>query len=148
MDAIGGGASVLAFVGLALQSAKTLHDFLSSIKDGPQDVQQAANGLRQFQSTLEQLSQCSAFCQPEGDAARDYVKTCRSDVQDFAGKLARLQFSDDEKRSGRYWKKIKIAFNEKGLARMSAVIEKHTMSLTLQLAALQRYSPPFPLREL
>lgn len=142
MDAVSGGASVLTFVGLAVQSAKTLYEFLSALKDGPQTVEQAVHSLQRFQSTLQQLAGCRALREIPIGAAHDDIKSCSDDMQGFANKLAGLRISQDERRTGRYWKKCKMALNEKSLARMNVVLAAHASALTLRLSALQRHGNP------
>lgn len=45
MEAIGSGASLLTFITFALQSAKNVYNTVSSIRDGPKEVQNLASAL-------------------------------------------------------------------------------------------------------
>ena len=139
MDGISAAASVLGILDVALRSAKFLHDLLLAVKDGPKDVERAVFALGQFQYALQQLSQCPAFSTAGSAPAVEYIKTCSDDVNRFADKLGKLVISDSDKRSGRIWKKVKIAFNEKTLAQVCDAIGHHTSSLLLQLSTYQRF---------
>jgi hypothetical protein len=141
MDAVSAGASVVAFLGLALQSAKTLHDVLSAVQDGPKQVHRAADALQRFQSTLQQLADCRMFCQQGSLSDRDSIRACSDHMKRYADKLVGLKISDDERRAGRYWKKMKTAFSDK-TDRMSGEITEYASTLSLRLSTLQRCVPP------
>lgn len=141
MEAVGGGASVLAFVGLAAQSAKTLYELFSALKDAPQDVERVATHVHQFQSVLGQLSQSRAFSESAPEVTRDvgqHVKICNDEIEAISAKLKGLRISDHEKQSGIFWKRVKYAFKEKSLRQMGNIIGRHTNLLTLRLSTIHR----------
>lgn len=45
MEVVGSGASLLAFITLALQFTKTVYKTVCSIRDGPKEVQNLASAL-------------------------------------------------------------------------------------------------------
>lgn len=141
MEAVGSGASVVAFIGLAAQSAKSLYELFSAFKDGPEAVQRAATNIYLFQSVLDQLSRSRAFAEGTPEvivAVQEHVKKCNDEIDSITAKLKDLKISDHEKRSGILWKRVKFAFKEKGLGQMSDIIEYHTNLLTLRLNTVQR----------
>ncbi|KAK3942476.1 hypothetical protein QBC46DRAFT_447683 [Diplogelasinospora grovesii] len=140
MEAIGAGASVLAFLGFGIQCAQIICSVLSPIEDAPRNVSQAARDVANLRSVLEQLSACRALNVPADDALREHVRTCADDLGKFAAELQKLTISDSEKRLRRYWKKIKAVLNEKDIARWSSVVNGHTAALNLRLSTLQSNS--------
>src|SRR5690349_5074849 len=102
MDAISGGASVLAFITLAIQSAKTISVVLAGIKDSPDNVRRTANTVSMLQWALEQLAQSqqtSGAAFPRG--IEDQVKTCSDNLAAFVSKLGKLQALDTDGRGRR-----------------------------------------------
>ena len=117
MDGVSAGASVVTFVVVALQSAKAVHDVLSAVKDGPQNVQILTDSLRQLQNVLERITQLHIRQSDDADSAdlECLAQKCAIDVAGFQSKLRRLTFSADERRVGRLWKRLRVAVNEKDL---------------------------------
>ncbi|KAJ3471643.1 hypothetical protein MRS44_001742 [Fusarium solani] len=101
MEAIGGGANVLAFVVLGIKSAKLTHDTLSAISDGPARVRNLAAGFLQLHWILEQLLQCRA-------AATDTA---------LHGQARQCCLSR-ERATGRFWKRLKAAISESDLEKL------------------------------
>lgn len=141
MEAVASGASVLAFIVIALKSTKAVHQAVSSIKDGPKQVQQLASTLQGLEGTLEQLSRSRAFT--ESDSGLDLVeieklvKRCSEDMTSFDGKLKRLQISSSTRELGNVWKRIKIMLQEKDLEHMWTVVHGHFDILGGQLSLFQ-----------
>lgn len=50
MEVVGGGLSVLTFIGLAAQSAKTRYELFSAFKDDPQEVERVATHVPIYSS--------------------------------------------------------------------------------------------------
>ena len=135
MDPVSAGASVLAFFGI-LNSLQLIYEALSSIQDGPESVRLAANNVNQLRSILERLQHQQSLTDLDDDEA--HLRQCADDVEVIANKLMRLQISPYEKRSGKIWKRIKAALNEKDLDRMNIVIASHSTALNLRLIVQQR----------
>jgi hypothetical protein len=121
MDPLSAGASVLAFIGI-LNSLQLIYETLSSIQDGPESVRLAANSVSQLRSILKRLQHQQSLTDSDGEAQ---LKQCADDVEVIANKLALLQISPYEKRSGKIWKHIRAALNEKDIDRMNRVIGGH-----------------------
>jgi hypothetical protein len=139
MEAVGVGASVLAFVTLGLQSAKAILEILSSVKDGRENVDRPEKDITGLQLTLERLARCRIIAERPDEALAAKIKSCADDMTSFAEKLKKLLSHDGSAFAGQ-WKKIKLFLNEKDLAKMSAVVVGHTAGLNLYLKVLERYS--------
>lgn len=137
MEAIGAGASVLAFITLGLQSVKTIHEILSSVKDTTRvyGVRQDVQGL---QATLDRLSRCRAVAELRDDALATKIEKCAGDLKTFAERLVKLAIDGSEHRLERQVKKLKGFLNEKELKDMGDAIVRHTTSLSLHLKVLER----------
>jgi len=138
MEAIGVGASVLAFLTLGLSSTKVVYELISSIKDGGMHVKQIKGEIQGLQLTLERLSRCRHIAELRDEALAARIKACDDDMKVYATKLRELAVSGTESRLGKQWKKVKIALSDKDLTRMSAVVVGHTTALSLYLNATER----------
>lgn len=144
MDAISGGASVLAFITLAIQSAKTISVVLAGIKDAPDNVRRTANTVSMLQWALEQLAQSqqtSGAVFPRG--IEEQVKTCSDNLAAFASTLGKLQSLDTDGRGRRVWKRVKAVIDEKELDKMTGTMAAHASTLNLSLQSTQMSEPSF-----
>jgi len=114
MDAISAGASVLAFITLAIQSAKTISVLLTDIKDTPDNVQRTAEAE---------------------------VKTCSDNLAAFASRLGRLHTLDTDGRGRRVWKRVKAVIDVKELDKMTGIMAAHSSALSLSLQSTQMSDP-------
>ncbi|KAB5567032.1 ankyrin repeat-containing domain protein [Coniochaeta sp. 2T2.1] len=136
MEALGAGASVVALVTFGLQSAKVIHQVLSSITDGRKNVEQAARDVAALQTTLERLARCRIITERPDEALAARTKACAEELADFAEKLKKLAVGNGPGLERR-WRKVKVFLNEKELARMSATVVGHTTGLNLCLKVLE-----------
>ncbi|CAG7562353.1 unnamed protein product [Fusarium equiseti] len=92
MEAIGAGASTLAFVLLALKSAKIINESLSSIKDAPRTVIELLEDIKFLQSVLERLSQCTLQHASIStvDSLTQTLQGCTTELSSIEGRLAKL----------------------------------------------------------
>ncbi|KAK4163278.1 hypothetical protein QBC43DRAFT_319825 [Cladorrhinum sp. PSN259] len=138
MEAIGAGASVVAFITLAVQSAKTVSDTLSGIQDAPENVRHATSAVGMLQAALDQLLQCPSVSQ--GHTSRDLhdnIKQCYEDLAGFASKLRKIQISGTASRSRQLWKRVRAFIDEKEIDRMVKIVTSHSSTLSLWLQSLQ-----------
>jgi hypothetical protein len=137
-DPVSAGASVIAFVGLALSSAKVIHDVLSAVRDGPRNVQHLADEVKQLQDILERITQLQVDRIGSTDLAElaSLSTRCKTDLAEFASKLGRLHLTQDDRRFGRVWRRLKTAFTEKDLERMRDAIRDYTAALNIRLTLL------------
>ncbi|KAB5584807.1 hypothetical protein GE09DRAFT_4743 [Coniochaeta sp. 2T2.1] len=136
MEALGAGASVVAFVTFGLQSAKVIHQVLSSNTDGKKIVEQAARDVATLQSTLERLARCRIITERPDEALAARTKACAEDLAGFAEKLKTLAVGNAPGLE-RHWRKVKVFLNEKELTKMSAAVVGHTTGLNLCLKVLE-----------
>jgi len=135
MEAVGAGASVIAFAGLALQSVKTIVELFSAIKDGPKSILDARHDVIQLQGVLERLSRFEG----DDEALGNLLKRCSTDVSDFAGKVKKLSIFPGDRQRVRLWKHCCTVFSEKDLEKLRATIAGHIGALSLRLGIVHRY---------
>ena len=131
-------ASIITAIDFGIKTSKFIHSVIHDVKDGPTNVQHAATAVSGLQLTLEQLSKCPALRQSRSEALKTRLLNCGDDLTAFDRKLKALTIEDSEKRSRRYWKRLRCAYNEKALDKIAAIVMGHTAALNLHLAALQR----------
>ncbi|KAL2169553.1 hypothetical protein VTG60DRAFT_5946 [Thermothelomyces hinnuleus] len=138
-DPIGTGSGVLAFVLLALKSAKVAHEILSSFKDGPENVKRAKADVESLLSVLERLSHCRALeANDDNGAFFVAVGSCLRDVQSFDKQLSRLvPKAKISSRRSNYWKRLMAVWEEEMISKTSARLASHAANLSLHLSALQ-----------
>ena len=85
MDPISAGASVIAFVSLAIQLAESttkLYHFWGSIKDAPNSIKALTDDLRLVSTVLEEIQSDAKHCNPD--------ETCLKALQNAQALVARL----------------------------------------------------------
>ncbi|KAH8738057.1 hypothetical protein BGZ61DRAFT_583072 [Ilyonectria robusta] len=137
MDPLRAGASVVDFLKVALTSAKTIHDVLSAIKDGPEGVERLTNEVAQLQHILERLSQIPFGNATDVAEMADLARKCANDVAVFESRLQRLQLSGADCRRARFRRRIQITFSDKDLEQMRDVIRAHVLMLNFRLNLVQ-----------
>ena len=139
MDGLSGAASVITVVGLAVSSTQTIYNIISGIKHGPHAIQSMTSSLQDLLKLLLQLKgstdQLYLAVDLEGS-----VSKCVQDLKACEDHLAKLCPWVDSK-AVRFWNNVKAALQEKDLERMSAVIQRHVASLSLQLQIIEGYFP-------
>ncbi|KAI8626900.1 ankyrin [Xylariaceae sp. FL1651] len=134
MEAIGLGANVVAFIVIASQLSRALYTTLSSIKDGPKNVQGISNHLLQLHGVLEQLRH-SPFVRYD-TALAGHVELCVSDLESLAESVQKLQFTPGERKRGKIWKRFRSFFDERKLDCIRKQIVTHTSTLNFRLGIL------------
>ncbi|KAK4184267.1 hypothetical protein QBC35DRAFT_441782 [Podospora australis] len=140
MEAISVGASVLTFVSLALNSAKTIHKILSSFIDGNSLVEKVARDAKALQDSLERIENGDFTNSRPGDKAalKSKLEACQDDMVSCARKLEELNLNGSESSTGRQWKKIRMVLKEKDVEGIGALIHRHISDLNLHLVVLDR----------
>ena len=146
MDA---GASVVTFLALALSSAKAIHNVLSAVKDGPQNVQNLANWISQLQGILEQLSRTPADQINTNGFTNmaSLTSKCAADIANIKSRLQQVHFSADDRRIGRLWKRLKAVVTEKDLERMHDTVRDYTSMLNVHLSLLSTTQSPLSIAQ-
>ncbi|KAK0753240.1 hypothetical protein B0T18DRAFT_423837 [Schizothecium vesticola] len=133
-EAIGVGASALAFVLLGLKSVQVAYQALSSIKDGQKHVNQIISSVLGLQYTLERLSRCRLVVEHRDEGLLKATKACADDMKLFADQLEK--FDKAHYGVARQWNKVKAFLKEEDLERMNAAVVGHTTALSLHLEIL------------
>lgn len=140
MDAVGGGANVIAFLTLAAQTAKLTYEFISAFKNAPKDVEQTAKDIQIFQSVVDDLCRSRSFQEGTSEVkakVERHVETCHAEIGAMLVTLKGLKISSHEKCLKSVWRRIKFAFKEKSFDEISEIIQRHTTLLILTLNTLQ-----------
>ncbi|KAK9416829.1 putative Ankyrin [Seiridium unicorne] len=139
MDPVSAGASVIAFIDLALASAKFIHNFLSAAKDGPQSVRRLVEDIGQLQIILQRLQELEPHKQdgPFLAALGPQVQRCSEDLKQFRILLGQLDVTTASSRGGKLWKRLKSAASDKDLERIRESIASHISVLNFNLSLLQ-----------
>ncbi|KPM42617.1 hypothetical protein AK830_g3921 [Neonectria ditissima] len=137
MDPLSVGASVVTFLGLALASAKTIHDVLLAIKDGPKSVQRLSDDVAQLQGILDRLSQLAFGSETDMTELASLAKRCADDVGVFEARLRHLNLFSADGRSGRLWRRIKTSLSDKDLEQMRDIIKGHILLPNFRLNLVQ-----------
>jgi len=137
MEALGAGASVLAFVGLALQSTKVLSQTVSGFKNASRQITALASAVRNLQNILTQLEGCRALSEPRTDVQHlaDLVNACIEDVGRYDKELKKIQPCPDGPKIQQAWKKMKTMLADKDLVWKE--VSQHCTALSAQLNILQ-----------
>lgn len=112
MEALGGVASVIAVVTLALQSTKVIYEFTSSISHGSHDITRVAVATSNLQRLLQDTKLLAEHAKRTDNVANGnllekiepLVDQCASDLGQISEKLSHLQ--NDSKDGS--WRKAKI----------------------------------------
>lgn len=136
MDPLNAGAGAVAFITVAVQSAKAICDILSAIKDSPKLVRDVSRDLEQLRLILGRLSKFQSLTQND-DTISLLLRRCSEDISMYACRLRKLEISSTERQTGKLWKKFTALMNEKELQAMKVSIHYHVSSLGLQMSLTQ-----------
>lgn len=108
MEAIGVGASTLAFVLLALKSAKIVNESLSSIKDAPSIVSELLKDIESLQSVLGRIPGSLLRHAPTStiESLNDILQACTTELSSIECRLEKFSTSSGSSRSSRMYKGV------------------------------------------
>lgn len=139
MEAVGAGASSLAFVLLALKSAKIIHGSLATVKDAPRIVHELVQDVQLLQSVLGRLTHY-----PLGRASNSTIsslehmlQTCTAELSSIESRLAKFTAKPDSGRSNRVYKGILAYVKKEDLEDARNKIRDKTTQVNLYLGLLQ-----------
>ncbi|KAM0330481.1 hypothetical protein ACHAQA_003425 [Verticillium albo-atrum] len=140
-EAIGLGASVLAFITITLKSAKAIHVVLSTIKDAPDSVRRLLSEVLFMQSMLERLlsftsPQIQTIPASEVSALNHLVKGCSVDISDIATRLHDIIVFPGTDAARRLLKRLRAAQGDKDLVRMTDTLRGQASKLQLYLTMI------------
>lgn len=139
MEAIGTGASTLAFVLLALKSAKVIHESLTVIKDAPRIVRELAQDIQLLQSVLGRLTHCPLSHAPCSTirSFQDMLKVCTAELSGIEGRLEQFKKKPDSSRSSRVYRGILGYVKKEELEEARSRVRDKTTQANLYLGLLQ-----------
>lgn len=138
MDPVGTTASLIAILGLALQSAKTIHQAISDFRDREEVVQRALRNLSSLQSLLQQLSELRDGLVTDARLPI-LIKHCKVDLDRFEVEIAKFRTLRSDKMIQKAWKRFKSTMlGSEGLAQIGNTMQAHVTVLGLQLHILQK----------
>ncbi|RSM03369.1 hypothetical protein CDV31_010501 [Fusarium ambrosium] len=139
MEAIGTGASTLAFVLLALKSAKVIHESLSAIKDAPRIVRELAQDIQLLQSVLGRLTNCPLSHAPSSTITsfQDMLKACTAELSGIENRLEQFKKKPESSRSSRVYKGILGYVKKEELEEARSRVRDKTTQANLYLGLLQ-----------
>ncbi|KAI8665653.1 hypothetical protein LRP88_03841 [Fusarium phalaenopsidis] len=139
MEAIGAGASTLAFVLLALKSAKVIHESLSAIKDAPRIVRELAQDIQLLQSVLGRLTHCPLSHAPSSTITsfQDMLQACTAELSSIQSRLQQFKKKPDSSRSSQVYKGILGYVKKEELEEARSRVRDKTTQANLYLGLLQ-----------
>ncbi|KAF4445332.1 hypothetical protein F53441_10881 [Fusarium austroafricanum] len=142
MEAIGAGASTLAFVLLALKSAKIINESLSSIKDAPRTVLDLIKDIEFLQSVLGRISGLSLQHVPAStiESLNGVLRTCTTDLSTIENRLTKFSNMSDNSRSSRIYKGVLAYVKKEDLESAQGRIRDKSTQINLYLSLLQAQS--------
>ncbi|KAI9693659.1 MAG: hypothetical protein M1822_002930 [Bathelium mastoideum] len=138
MEAIGAGASVLAFIGIGLTCSKTLYQTLSSYRDGSQHVQALAAAIKNLQTILTQLHSCEALRDPDADLQnmQSAIEACNKSLSRYQESLRKALPNTNATRVGQAWKRFTVVLDKKAFKQIWTEVNHHYQTLDYQLQLL------------
>ncbi|KAL0256667.1 hypothetical protein SLS55_009063 [Diplodia seriata] len=142
MEAVGGGASALAFIGIALKSTEAIYKTISGIKDAPDKVERLLSAVDDLRSILKQLS--GLFAPPvAAQAFNDFdaaIQKCNEDLASLAKKLSLLHKIAGDGKWKSTWKRIKAVLKKEDIQEMWTTVHHHVTVLGVYVGVLQSFS--------
>ncbi|MCJ1282575.1 hypothetical protein MMC26_001900 [Xylographa opegraphella] len=138
-----GASNVLAFLGLAdivLRAGSKIYDFITAIQDAPQeirDLQHELNGVTLLLSELK--NHCNDFSLVRSQScSSSLINCCLSSLrivhQDLDILVIAANKHDSSKKVASTWAKIKWAFADKRIVKLTRSLERHKLFLVAALA--------------
>lgn len=144
MDPLSGGASVLAFVGLASQLAvgiKKLYAFWASIEDAPEDIRAIARSIRLIEEILEEISLEEETYLLQR-TLRTALKECANTLEELNALVVDLEpgFASSKRRV-RKWNGMKAVLRKDRIKKTQGYLSELKLSLSLSLQSSSMYVP-------
>ena len=137
MDPLSGTASVIAILGLSLQSIQVIYQAISGVKDGHEAIQHILDVLKTLESLLQQLKSLRTGFESDADLPV-LVQKCAADLEILERKARKVRILPTDKKLSKAWTGIKLILGKNDVTRMRDVLQAHVASLALQLSILQR----------
>ncbi|KAK1995869.1 hypothetical protein LX36DRAFT_659165 [Colletotrichum falcatum] len=132
------GASLVGFIGFGLTSIKTIHSFVTSIRDGPQRLQDLARALESLRAAYERtraLHDLPGILEPSPSLLKQ-LKQCNEDVDRFSKALVKMQMQPGDRLYSTLRKRFKLPLCEDEIKDMLGILSGHVNSFTLEISIL------------
>lgn len=142
MEAIGAGASTLAFVLLTLKSTKIINESLSSIKDAPRTVIELLEDVKFLQSVLERLSHCTLQHASIStvDSLTQTLQGCTAELTSIEDRLVKFLQDTVSSRSRRVYKGVLAYIKKEDLENARRRVRDKSTQINLYFGLLQTQS--------
>ena len=127
MEAAAGGASVLTFNGIAIQSTQAVYRAVCDIKHGPETVKRLASAAQEQRGILAQLQSLHTQVNRSSTATelQKAVQRCDTDTKSIHKKLLSLQKAQSDGRLHSTLKRLKTMLRKEDIKEMWACINHH-----------------------
>lgn len=142
MEAVGAGASILAFVAAALQTSRAIYNLVSAIQSGSPDILNLVSNASSLERILHQLltlldSKTRLTSSQILRPVEQSVRRCADDLNGICQQLGKLEHANSGS-TKKVWRLMKIVVKKDSVHMMSRIIQQHVSMLTLQVIILSR----------
>ena len=126
MEAIGGVASIVTVVTLALQSTKVIYEATSSIRHGSEDIDRLARATSNLEKLLESIKRLAEHVESTNSVAqgklldelKPLVDQCAKSLGKISAKLISMKKDSNDGRLKKAKKYAKVYLDTKGVNEM------------------------------
>lgn len=135
MSGVEAGATIVGLVGFGLTSLKTIYQFVSNMKDGPEKVRDLANDLKTLQAAYERIEALDDLpgIFASSPSLTNLLKDCNESIAKLERKIGKLQVQRNDRFHGVVWKRLKMAFNDDEIAHTLGVLSGYVAKFTLEI---------------
>ena len=141
MEAIGGVASVISVVTLALQSTKAIFEVASSVKHGSDDIDRLARATSNLTELLEVIKRLAEHAEStkslaEGKLLEELtplIDQCANALREIVPKLDQVQRDPKDRRWKRVKKQARVYLDTKRIAEIWNVVNHYVQLLGSRL---------------
>ena len=133
MEALGGVASAITVLTLALQSTKVIYEVVSSISHGSDDIDRLARATSNLQKLLENTKQLAEHVERTKSMVdanllgkmKPLLDQCADDLGEISRKLSPLQKDSKDRRWKKAIKHTKVYLDTKGATEIWNVVNHY-----------------------
>jgi hypothetical protein len=142
MDPLSITANTVAVVGFAGQSCRLLYEFLRTVSDAPQEIQQHITALKALSSTFAGIQTLGQHMPAElawSSGFRARLSECMADFQATEIKMKKLNEHLEKGRLRRTWARVKWSSSDHYLRRFFTRVQAYHTTFSLDLLTLHMY---------
>ena len=133
MEVVGGVASIISVVTLALQSTKVIYEAVSSINHGSSSIDKLVRATNNLEKLLKAVYRLAVHAQAtnnvaEGKLLEDLtplVDQCTQNLREISPKLGQLQAKSSDRRWQKAKKLAKVYLDTKGVTDIWNTVNHH-----------------------